>query len=165
MLFCSRYDGDYIFAFDNVADAKLIERNIQLARRYTSAVMKFYCFCGFDRVNHWDADFWRQDVFDLFARIEILMRHRCLAICNALCPLCGKSLSRRVCTVAAGAISRASSKKEPAEFAELNGIDSACYKYLIDFEKRFPEVAHFYNMKYDKTQLPPAQFGTHIPRK
>ena len=38
-LFGSRYDGDYIFAFDNVADAELIEGKIQLARKYTDAVM------------------------------------------------------------------------------------------------------------------------------
>ena len=41
-LFGSKYDGDYIFAFDNVADAELIEKKILLARKYTDAVMKFY---------------------------------------------------------------------------------------------------------------------------
>ena len=48
LLFSSKYDGDYIFAFDNVADADIIEKKITLARKYTNAVLKFYCFCGFD---------------------------------------------------------------------------------------------------------------------
>lgn len=76
LLFSGKYDGDYIFAFDNIADAELIERKIKLARKYTDAVMKFYCFAGFDRNNRWDDDFWKQDIFDLLIRIEILMRNR-----------------------------------------------------------------------------------------
>ncbi|MFW5677881.1 MAG: hypothetical protein ACOCNL_16730, partial [Acetivibrio ethanolgignens] len=68
LLFSGKYDGDYIFAFDNVSDTALIERKIELARKYTNAVMKFYCFTGFDRNDKWNADFWKQDIFDLFTR-------------------------------------------------------------------------------------------------
>ena len=53
----------------NEEDADLIEKKITLARKYTNAVLKFYCFCGFDRNDKWDADFWRQDIFDLLFRI------------------------------------------------------------------------------------------------
>lgn len=148
-LFGSRYDGDYIFAFDNVADAELIERKIQLARRYTGAVMKFYCFCGFDRIDHWGADFWRQDVFDLFARIEILMRNRCLPYVMRFARY-AESPYRGVYVTVARWCNQPSffKKKSLREFAELNGINSACYKYLRDFEKYFPTVARFYDIKY-----------------
>lgn len=78
MLFKSKYDGDYIFAFDNVADAELIEKKLKLIRKYTNTVPKFYCFCGFDRNDKWDNDFWIQDLYDLWTRIEILMRYHCL---------------------------------------------------------------------------------------
>ena len=77
-LFSGKYDGDFIFAFDNVADAELIEKKMVLARKYTDRVLKFYCFTGFDRADKWDDDFWNQDIFDLFTRIEILMKHKCL---------------------------------------------------------------------------------------
>ena len=77
-LFSSRYDGDYIFAFDDAADATLIEQKLRLARKYTNAVLKFYCFCGYDRDGVWDSDFWKRDIFELLLRIEILMRYRCL---------------------------------------------------------------------------------------
>jgi len=140
-LFCSRYDGDYIFAFDNVDDAELIERKIQLARKYTNAVMKFYCFCGFDRTDRWDADFWRQDVLDLFTRIEILMRNRCLPYVMRFARYT-ESPYRGVYVSVARWCNQPSffKKKSLREFAELNGVDSACYRYLHDFEQRCPEV-------------------------
>lgn len=148
-LFGSRYDGDYIFAFDNVADADLIEQKIHLARKYTDAVMKFYCFCGFDRADRWNEDFWRQDVFDLFTRIEILMRNRCLPYVMRFARYT-ESPYRGVYVTIARWCNQPSffKKKSLREFAEANGTDSACYKYLHDFEVRFPTVARFYDMKY-----------------
>jgi len=78
VLFKSKYDGDYIFAFDNVADYDLIERKLILLRKYTDSIPKFYCFCGFDRNDKWDLEFWKQDLFDLFKRIELLIKYGCI---------------------------------------------------------------------------------------
>ena len=78
MLFNSKYDGDFIFAFDNISDYELIERKLQMLRRYTNKIPKFYVFCGFDRNNKWDNDFWKQDLYDLWRRIELLMRYQCI---------------------------------------------------------------------------------------
>lgn len=78
LLFKSKYDGDYIFAFDNVADYDLIERKLQLLRKYTDKIPKFYTFCGFDRNDKWNKEFWKQDLWDLWKRIELLMRYQCL---------------------------------------------------------------------------------------
>ena len=78
VLFSSKYDGDYIFAFDNVADYDLVEKKLQLIRKYTNKVIKFYCFCGFDRENKWDNNFWMQDLWDVWKRIELLMKYQCL---------------------------------------------------------------------------------------
>lgn len=164
-LFDSRYDGDYIFAFDNVADAEMIERKMQLARQYTNAVMKFYCFCGFDRQDRWDADFWRQDLIDLFTRIEILMQNRCLPYVMRFTRYKESPYRGLYITIARWCNQPSFYKKKSLrEFAELNGIESACFKYLSDFERRFPEVSHFYDMKYDKSaekaHFPPVRFGT-----
>lgn len=78
MLFKSKYDGDYIFAFDNVADYEIIEKKLKMLRKYTNKIPKFYTFCGFDRNDVWDNDFWKQDLYDLWKRIELLMRYQCL---------------------------------------------------------------------------------------
>lgn len=77
-LFRSKYDGDYIFAFDNVADYNLIKAKLDLIRQYTDKVLKFYTFCGFDRCDNWDDDFWKSDLYDLFKRIDLLMQYHCL---------------------------------------------------------------------------------------
>ena len=77
-LFKSKYDGDYIFAFDNVADYNLIKTKLDLIRQYTDQVLKFYTFCGFDRSDNWDDNFWKSDLYDLFKRIDLLMQYHCL---------------------------------------------------------------------------------------
>lgn len=111
--------------------------------------MKFYCFCGFDRANHWDAAFWWQDVFDLFMRIEILMQNHCLPYVMRFSRY-AESPYRGVYVTIARWCNQPSlfKKKSLREFAELNGRDSACYNYLRDFERCFPAVSHFYDMKY-----------------
>ena len=152
LLFRSKYDGDYIFAFDNIADAKVIESKMILAKKYTDKVLKFYCFTGFDRSDKWNADFWKQDIFDLLKRIEILMRHRCMPYVMRFnryveSPYRGVYISiARWCNQPSFY-----KKKSLREFAELNGKDSACYKYLSDFEEKFPEVAYFYDLKFERS--------------
>lgn len=149
VLFRSKYDGDYIFAFDNIADSALIERKIVLARKYTTAALKFYCFCGFDRGGKWDDKFWRDDIFDLLKRIEILARHGCVPYVMRYArytesPYRGLYVSiARWCNQP-----NFFKKKSLREFAEANGLTSACYRYVSDFEKKFPEVAFYLDMKY-----------------
>ena len=72
MLTTSKYDGEYIFAFDDYRDAPIIERKLRLLRKYIDAVCKFYCFTGFDRQGKWDSAFWKRDMLELLYRIEIL---------------------------------------------------------------------------------------------
>ncbi len=72
------YDGDYIFAFDNIADKDMIENKLQCIRaKYpdTKKHFKFYVLCGFDRNGKWDDAFWINDIRDTFERIRILMRY------------------------------------------------------------------------------------------
>ena len=49
ILFASKYDGDFYFAFDDAADAPIIEEKLKLIRRYTNANCRFYLFTGFNR--------------------------------------------------------------------------------------------------------------------
>lgn len=149
LLFASKYDGDYIFAFDNVADAALIEKKIKLARKYTKAVPKFYCFTGFDRNDKWDGDFWYRDIIDLFIRIEILMRNKCLPYVMRFNRYEESPYRGLYITIARWCNQPSFFKKKSLrEFGVANGLNSACYRYLSDFEERFPEVAYFYDMKY-----------------
>ena len=47
-------------------------------RRYTTKVPKFYVFCAFDRLNNWNDEFWYSDIVDIFRRVELLMKYKCL---------------------------------------------------------------------------------------
>lgn len=150
LLFSSKYDGDYIFAFDNVADANLIEKKITLARKYTNAVLKFYCFCGFDRNDKWDADFWRQDIFDLLFRIRLLMKHRCLPYVMRFARYTESPFRGMYVTLARWCNQPGFFKKKSLhEFAVANGEKSACCKYVRDFEEKHPEAAFYFDLKFE----------------
>ena len=151
LLFSSKYDGDYIFAFDNYEDADVIQQKIQLLRKYTKAVPKFYCFTGYDRDGHWDADFWRRDLLELLYRIEILMRQRCLPYVMRYqryeeSPYRGMYITlARWCNQPA-----LFKKKSLREFVCCNGEGSASYRYLGDFERAFPEANYFMDLKFEE---------------
>ena len=78
ILFNSKYDGDFIFAFDNIEDKKIIEKKAYLIRQYCKNKgqnIKFYVLCGFDREDKYDLDFWKKDIRDTFERIFILNKY------------------------------------------------------------------------------------------
>lgn len=72
ILFNSRYDGDFTFAFDNIQDYNLIHEKLKMIRAHSSTTrIRFYVLCGF---NGTDA----ADIEDTFKRIELLFNYRCL---------------------------------------------------------------------------------------
>lgn len=81
LLFSSRYDGDFIFAFDDPDLATLIEDKIKLMSRYldlTKNRVKFYVLCAYDRTGHYDDDFWQHDFNSVLNRCDLLKRYGCL---------------------------------------------------------------------------------------
>lgn len=78
LLFASKYEGDFIFAFDNWADREVIESKLKLIREYTDKMAKFYVLCGFDRANKYDSAFWERDLQELLDRIDLLFKYGCL---------------------------------------------------------------------------------------
>ena len=149
LLFTSKYDGDFIFAFDNYADAETIERKIKLLRKYTNAVPKFYCFTGYDRGEKWDTAFWRRDILELIWRIEILMKYRCLPYIMRYSRY-EESLYRGLYITLARWCNQPAffKKKSLHEFVIANGANSASYRYICDFERDFPEAAYFLDLKF-----------------
>ena len=73
-----KYDGEVIFAFDNIEDKELITSKLELIRNTVpdwKRELKFYVFCGCDKQEKYDADFWKRDIENLFERISILSRY------------------------------------------------------------------------------------------
>ena len=78
LLFKSKYDGDYIFAFDNIEDKEVIERKAYLIRKHyknKGQNFKFYVLCGFDKNEKYDMEFWERDICNTFERIFILAKY------------------------------------------------------------------------------------------
>lgn len=76
----SKYDGDYIFAFDNYEDRVIIEEKIKLFKQYLPKIVpKFYIFCAFDKNGIYDEEFWIKDIVEIFERLKILMQYKCLS--------------------------------------------------------------------------------------
>jgi len=76
-----KYDGDMIFAFDNIEDKELIESNLKLFRETAPDYgrrLKFYVFCGCDKTGRYDEMFYKKDIHDLFERIEIISKYDAL---------------------------------------------------------------------------------------
>ena len=70
-----KYDGDMIFAFDNIEDEELILSKLRMIRETVpewTRPLKFYVFCGCDRNGVYDDNFWHDDICNLFKRIDIL---------------------------------------------------------------------------------------------
>lgn len=77
MLAQCKYHGDYIFAFDNWSDRDKIVKALKIWKRYNKKETKFYLFCGFKLTAGDDTKLY-QDVWEIFARIKILMQYGCL---------------------------------------------------------------------------------------
>lgn len=155
MLFKSKYDGDYIFAFDNIADYELIERKLKLIREYTDKIPKFYTFCGFDREDNWDSEFWKQDLWDLLSRIELLMKYRCLPYIMRFNRYEESPYRGTYINLAAWCNQpNAFKKKSYREFVEYQQSrhKNICSetRYLGQIEKEIPELAEqFFDMKWE----------------
>lgn len=74
----ANYHGDFIFAFDNWSDRRVIEKALKIWKYYCpKKETKFYLFCGFQQTPSDYAKF-QLDVAEIFMRICVLMRYGCL---------------------------------------------------------------------------------------
>ena len=156
----SNYIGDYIFAFDNIEDKELIESKLKIwnqCRKTKGSTTKFYVFCGFDRNDNYNEEFWKQDIIDTFERVKILMTYGCLPYImrhknyeNS--PYRGTYINlSRWCNQPSFY-----KKKSYREFCQANqdrtknGI-CASMKYLIDLEEKYPDiVSKYFDMKFEE---------------
>lgn len=145
-----KYDGDFIFAFDNIEDRQIIEEKLTLWREHTLKSTKLYVFCGFDRENKWDNNFWLQDVIETFERIRILMEYRCLPYIMRFNRY-KESPYRGIYITLARWCNQPSffAKKSLREFVNMKGNKSS-KKYLDEFEKSYPRILEkYYDIKFE----------------
>ena len=153
VLFNSNWYGDYIFAFDNIKDRRLVERKLQLMREHTDKIPKFYVFCAYnhDEPDTYTAEFWKQDIADVFERIKILVSYHALPYIMRYKDYDSSPHRGMYITIARWCNQPSFLKKMSfREFAEANGTNSSSYRYMAEFEERFPEIAAaYYDMKWE----------------
>ena len=77
MLLSAKYDENYTFAFDNIADKDIVIRKLDMMREYTSTTkIIFYVLTGYDRNSRYNMNFWKQDILDMMERVFILGQYR-----------------------------------------------------------------------------------------
>lgn len=155
MLSRCKYKGAYIFAFDNIADKEIIIQKLKLWKKYVKKETELYVFCGFDRNDKYDNEFWKQDIIDTFERIYILMKNGCTPYIMRHenykeSPYRGMYINlARWCNQPSFY-----KKKSFRDFCITNGEKSSCYKYMKDFEKEYQDIAtNYYDMRYEDLNI------------
>ncbi len=153
VIFGSNWIGDYIFAFDNIGDRRLVERKLQLMRQHTDIIPKFYVFCGFNHVKKdtYPDGFWEADIRDVFERVKVLMSYKALPYIMRY-PHYRKSPYRGMYDTIARWCNQPSfvKKKSFREFV-LNtpGQNKSAPIYMAEFEQQHPDIAsEYFDMKW-----------------
>lgn len=174
-----RYDGDITFSFDNIEDKDLIISKLILIRTVapkwnrTIKNIKFYIFCGADKHNIYDKDFWEQDIINMFERIFILMKFGCIPYVMRFEKVYDTEYSSFYATVAAWCNQPTFFKKKSfREFAYYRGMigDRKEKRYGWDWrryaedgnkkgvawttteemEQRFPKLKDYYDIRFEE---------------
>ncbi len=157
MLFSSKYDGDYTFAFDNVEDYDLIHEQLKRIRKYTNSTsVKFYVLVGFESVDE-------RDIENAFKRLELLMKYKCLPYImryqNKNYSPWKESQYRGIYVALArwGNQPNIFKKMSFRQFCEANqalhktkGTLCSPMRAMTDFEEKHPEIAQrYFDLRYD----------------
>lgn len=152
-IFAGKLDERIFFAFDDIRDRDIIIRKLEQLRETVSLGRKMimYVLCGFDRKGLWKEEFWVQDIRDTLERVRILMCYGCLAYIMRY-EKCWQSPYRGMyITISRWCNQPAQyTKKSLREFCISQGEQSASYHYLAEFEKLYPELAEYFDMKYER---------------
>ena len=158
LLFKANYDGDYTFAFDNIADYDLIHNKLKLIRKYTRATnIKFYVLVGFESTDV-------SDIVNMWKRVALLMEYQCLPYImryqNKNDTPWKRSKYRGMYIAMARWCNQPSfyKKKSFRQYCQANqdlvkteGAICSSMKALIDFEDEYPEIAEqYFDLRFDE---------------
>ena len=150
IVFGSKWIGDYIFAFDNIKDRSIIEKKLQLMRKHTNRVPKFYVFCSYnhDEPGIYTERFWVNDIADIFERIKVLMSYRALPYIMRFKDYENSPYRGMYVTLARWCNQPSFLKKKSfREFCIASG--GASERYMRDFESKYPGIAEdYFDMKW-----------------
>lgn len=141
----AKYHNDYTFAFDHPEESEIIIRGLKTWYRWNNRIPQIYVLCGFDNQDE-------QDIEATFFRISILMKYRGLPYIMRH-KYYQQSKYRGMYINLARWCNQPSffKKKSFREFCEANGENSACYRYMKEFEHDHPDIAtKYFDMKWEQ---------------
>lgn len=158
MLFNSKYDGDFTFAFDNISDYDLIHEKLKMIRKYNQKKsVKFYVLVGFESTD-------AKDIENAFKRVELLLYYRCLPYIMRYMDKNNtpwkQSKYRALYVTIARWCNQPSIIKKMSfrDFCEANQAlhknkNTLCsaMKSMVDFENEYPEIAaQYFDIRFGK---------------
>ena len=141
----SKYEGDYIFAFDDYEERNKIVPKLKLWREYCKSSTKFYVLVAYKRLGV-------QDIIETFERIKILMKFGCLPYIMRYKDY-EKSKYRGMYINLSRWCNQPNFYKKMSfrEFCIYNKKYNDCtMRYLRKFKKENPKIADkYFDMKYE----------------
>lgn len=157
MFFNANYDGDYTFAFDNIADYELIHKKLAIIDKYNKKKksVKFYVLVAFESTD-------AKDIENAFKRIELLFHYHCLPYIMRYMDKNDtpwkRSKYRSLYVTMARWCNQPSIVKKMTfrEFCQANqalhktkGTYCSAMKSMLDFEKEYPKIAEqYFNLRF-----------------
>ena len=156
MLFSARYDNDYTFAFDNIADYDLIKKKLEMIRKHTKTNrIKFYVLVGFESTGV-------EDIENAFKRIELLMRYHCLPYVMRFqnknetpwkdSEYCGMYTQLARWCNQLNIFKKMSFRQFCTRCQDVSGSDNWCapYRAMKEFEEKHPDIAaEYFDLRYE----------------
>lgn len=161
MLFNSKYDGDFTFAFDNISDYELIHEKLKMIRKYNQKKsVKFYVLVGFESTD-------AKDIENAFKRVELLLCYRCspyiMRYMDKNNTPWKQSKYRALYVTIARWCNQPSIIKKMSfrDFCEANQAlhknkNTLCsaMKSMVDFENEYPEIAaRYFDIRFGEENL------------
>ena len=157
MLFRSKYDGDFTFAFDNIEDYDLIHEKLKLIRKYNKKEnVKFYVLVGFESID-------AIDIEKAFKRIALLLQYGCVPYImryQSEKEIPYKKSEFRELYVAIARWCNQQNMIKKKSFREFCILDQQFHKNqnknyasmraMLDFEKKYPKIAKkYFDIKFN----------------
>lgn len=134
-----KYDGDFIFAFDNIEDRKIIEKKLQRVRELypdNRKNLRFYVFCGYNNTGG-------ADILTVFERARILRKYNALPYVMRYKAVYGSRWEGMYANLGAWCNQPAFFRKTTfREFCIKRG--KAARRYMEEFEQEYQEIAGEY---------------------
>lgn len=157
----SKYQGDFIFAFDHLSDKNKIIDNVQIWKRYSSKICKMYVLCGFESQDE-------TDIANLFERIRILMKYGSLPYVMRYEAYKNSKYKSMYIELARWCNQPQFFKKKSfrefclanQEYKKDKSTNCSAYQSMLDFEFEHPEIAKkYFDLKFDEENIYKKQYG------